>query len=152
MPLVVSCVKLAQVYKKQKSRKGEIMFDDMQAIVLAAGKATRFKGNTTKLIEKICGQELILYITKTLESLNILTTLVVGYQKEAIISLVAQHHGTSAITFAFQKAQHGTGDALACSRPFWQKDHLLVLNGDIPLLPTADITLLYEQHKKQTLS
>ncbi len=36
----------------------------LQAIVLAAGKSTRFKTGRTKLLEKICGQEMVLYTNK----------------------------------------------------------------------------------------
>ena len=40
----------------------------VQAIVLAAGKSTRFNTGRTKLLEKICGQEMILYTTRLLSN------------------------------------------------------------------------------------
>ena len=39
------------------------MNHNLQAIVLAAGKSTRFNTDKTKLVEKICGQAMILYST-----------------------------------------------------------------------------------------
>ena len=64
--------------------------ENIQAIVLAAGKATRFNTGTTKLTQKICGQEMVLYLTKLLAHLKIPTTLVVGYQKEQVMETVKQ--------------------------------------------------------------
>jgi bifunctional UDP-N-acetylglucosamine pyrophosphorylase / glucosamine-1-phosphate N-acetyltransferase len=129
------------------------MLCNIQAIVLAAGQARRFKTEKTKLVEPLCGQELILYSTRLLASLTIPTTVVVGYQKENIINLIKQHHNDT-ITVAHQQLQQGTGDALACSHEYWQQDYVLVLNGDTPLISDADIITLYEQHlrTKATIS
>lgn len=123
------------------------MLNTMQAIVLAAGKATRFKTDKTKLIEKICGQEIILYTTKMLAKLNIATTVVVGFQKESIIPLIQEHHGDT-INFVEQQTQQGTGHALATSENFWHKKLILVLNSDAPLITTEIIEQLYAHHLK----
>ena len=42
----------------------------VQAIVLAAGKSTRFNTGRTKLLEKICGQEMILYTTRLIRTIK----------------------------------------------------------------------------------
>lgn len=124
------------------------MFSHVQAVVLAAGKATRFKTEKTKLVEKICGQEIILYTTKLLESLAIPTTVVIGFQKELLKTLLIQHHGEK-ITFTEQLEQRGTGHALTSSRAFWYHDLILVLNGDTPLLTNTVINKLIEEHCSQ---
>lgn len=119
---------------------------DVQAIVLAAGKAKRFKTNTSKLVQKICGQEMVLYITNTLEQLKINTTLVVGYQKEAVIDIIKTHQDT--INFVIQEKQEGTGHAVLCSKPTWQKDLILIMNGDMPLVTTTIIEHIYKTHQE----
>lgn len=120
---------------------------ELQAIVLAAGSSKRFKTEKTKLVEKICGQEMILYITRLLhEQLNIKTTLVVGFQKEKIKTVVTKKHGTT-ISFVTQEKQQGTGHALLCSKPQWSKENILIINGDMPLLSKNIITELYNKHK-----
>lgn len=121
------------------------MNNNVQAIILAAGKSTRFNTDKTKLAEPICGQAMILYPTKLLTQLNITTTVVVGYQKEIVTNIIIEHH-TESIEFVVQQQQNGTGHALACTQSSWKKDHILVLNGDVPLITAELITELYEKH------
>ena len=123
------------------------MYRNLQAIVLAAGKSTRFNTNQSKLIEKICGQEMILYTTKLLTDLKIKTTLVVGYQKELIEELIKKNHGQE-ISFIHQKEQLGTGHAVLCTESVWEKDNILILNGDAPLINEQIINSLYQTHIK----
>ncbi len=123
------------------------MNNNVQAIILAAGKSTRFNTDTTKLAEAICGQAMILYPTKLLAQLNIATTIVVGYQQEIVRNLIAKQH-TETIEFVVQEKQEGTGHALACTKASWKKNHILVLNADVPLITADIITMLYEEHIK----
>lgn len=117
----------------------------VQAIILAAGKSTRFNTGRTKLLEKICGQEMILYTTRLLEQLSIPITVVVGYQKDAIQQVVNNHHH-NAINFVIQEEQYGTGHALMCTESVWDREHILIMNGDVPLVTTEIIEALYEKH------
>ena len=117
----------------------------VQAIILAAGKSTRFNTGRTKLLEKICGQEMILYTTRVLEQLSIPITVVVGYQKDAIKEVITNRHH-NAINFVVQEEQCGTGHALMCSQSIWERENILILNGDVPLVTTEIIENLYEKH------
>lgn len=109
----------------------------IQAVVLAAGKSQRFNTPKTKLLEKICGQEMILYVTKILDSMHIKTTIVIGHQGDLIKKTIQEHHHDS-IKFVTQETQLGTGHAVMCSRPTWQEESILVINADMPLV-TSDI-------------
>lgn len=120
--------------------------NDIQAVVLAAGRAKRFKTNTSKLVQKLCGQEMVLYITRTLEQLNIETTVVVGHQKEAVTATIKNHHKN--IHFVTQEQQEGTGHAVLCSKPTWHKDLILIINGDMPLVTTTAIEHIYKKHQE----
>jgi bifunctional UDP-N-acetylglucosamine pyrophosphorylase/glucosamine-1-phosphate N-acetyltransferase len=120
---------------------------NLQAVVLAAGKATRFKTGRSKLLEPICGQEMILYPIKALEALHIPTTVVVGHHKEEIMRSIT-NHSTLSITFVAQTEQLGTGHALLTSKPHWQALNILVLNGDMPLLSADIIQSLYQKHQQ----
>ncbi len=123
------------------------MNNNLQAIILAAGKSTRFNTEKTKLAQSICGQPMILFATKLLEQLNIFTTVVVGYQAEIIKNIITTAHGET-VAFVTQEKQEGTGHALACSKASWNYDYILVLNGDVPLVTAETITTLYEEHIK----
>lgn len=120
--------------------------EKIQAIILAAGKSTRFNTGRSKLTERICGKEMIIHTTRILEQLHIPTTLVVGYKKELVQKTIAQHHPNTPFTFVEQTQQLGTGHALACSKQFWGREHILVLNGDTPLLTTQLIQNLIDAH------
>lgn len=124
------------------------MNKDLQAVILAAGKSSRFKTNHSKLLEKICGQEMILYITKLLNSFEIQTTLVVGYQRETLETVIKNNHLES-INFVHQEQQLGTGHALMCTKELWELNHVLVLNGDVPLITADCIETLYKKHIAQ---
>ena len=117
----------------------------VQTIILAAGKSTRFNTGRTKLLEKICGQEMILYTTRLFEQFSAPITVVVGYQKDAIEQVIRERHN-NAISFVVQDEQCGTGHALMCSQRIWEKDHILIMNGDVPLVTTQIIQDLYEKH------
>ena len=72
------------------------MNNNLQAIILAAGKSTRFNTEKTKLAADICGQAMILFPTKLLHTLHIPTTVVVGYQQETVKEIITRrtcrHH------------------------------------------------------------
>lgn len=121
------------------------MHKHIQAIVLAGGRSSRLKTGKNKLTERICGQEIILYATTLLERLQIKTNVLVGFEKETIEKIVSQKHGTS-ISFIEQKEQNGTGHAVQCTKDAWTKDHILVLNGDMPLITDTTISNLIEKH------
>jgi len=118
----------------------------LQAIILAAGRSSRFKSETSKMLFTICGQEMILYPLKTVQSLSIPLLLVVGYRKESIRRLVDQH-GFEAITYIEQNQQLGTGHAVAATMSAWYAHDILVMNGDIPLVTPQLIRELIEQHE-----
>ncbi len=119
---------------------------DLQAIILAAGTSSRFKTGKTKLLEPICGRPMILYPTQVLRNLKIPTLMVVGFQREDIEETIKQSLGQNAVTFIHQKEQLGTGHAIQCTKDSWQAEHILVMNGDMPLVNEAVIEKLLKKH------
>lgn len=117
----------------------------LQAIVLAAGRSTRFNSGRTKLSERICGQEMILYATTLLQKINIPTTIVTGYAREVVESIIKKRHG-SEINFVVQEEQNGTGHALLCTKSIWNNDAILIINGDMPLITEDIIEQLSQKH------
>lgn len=117
----------------------------IQAIILAAGTSSRFKTGRTKLIEKICGRPMILYPTGIMQQLGLKTVMVVGFQKESIQEAVENNFADS-VTFIHQKEQKGTGHAIACTKDSWTADHILVLNGDMPLITQDIIEKIIKKH------
>ncbi len=122
------------------------MLQNVQAIILAGGISERFQTGKTKFIEKICGTEMILYPINLLQSLNIPTTLVVGLQAEQIKKIVQDYAAN--VKFITQDQPLGTGHAAQLTKPIWIKDHILIMNGDIPLVTPDIINKLYRKHTK----
>jgi bifunctional UDP-N-acetylglucosamine pyrophosphorylase/glucosamine-1-phosphate N-acetyltransferase len=122
----------------------------VQAIILAAGKSTRFKTEKSKLLEPICGQPMVAYPIKLLQALSIPVTLVVGHKKEEIIETVTNalsaNPASSPVSYITQEKQEGTGHALLCTRENWKSEHILVINGDMPLITAEIIADLYKKH------
>ena len=123
------------------------MQKNLQAIILAGGKSTRFKTGKTKLIEKVCGQELILYPIHLMQTLHLPTTVVVGFQQEQIIDVIAKNNIKNTV-FIQQVEQLGSGHAAATSKVVWEKENILIMNADLPLLTPDCIEKLYKKHIK----
>lgn len=119
----------------------------VQAIVLAAGQGSRLKTGITKMITPICGQPMVLYTIKLLESLHMPITVVIGFQKDLVQTAIEQAH-IKDLFFAEQTEQLGTGHALLASKSTWNADTILVLNGDMPLINANTIDSLLAEHAK----
>lgn len=124
---------------------------NIEAVVMAAGKSSRFNTEQSKLVTKICGQEMILYITKLLRELDIPTTLIIGHQKEKIQEIIIKNHNLD-IKFVEQVQLLGTGHAIKTALPSLTHDHILVLNGDIPLIDQNVIDKLIAIHLENNAS
>lgn len=119
--------------------------NQLQGIILAAGTSARFKTGRTKLVEKICGREMILYPTDVLTKLNIPVYMVVGFQRDVVEEVVKEHF-LKKVTFVHQEEQNGTGHAIYCTQDTWTADNILIMNGDMPLVTTDIIEKLYNKH------
>jgi bifunctional N-acetylglucosamine-1-phosphate-uridyltransferase/glucosamine-1-phosphate-acetyltransferase GlmU-like protein len=62
----MSALRLSKTYEQENL----MIASKIQAVVLAAGKATRFKTKKSKLLFNICGRSMILYPLKELEALS----------------------------------------------------------------------------------
>ncbi len=119
----------------------------VQAIVLAAGKSTRFAMGSSKLAFPLCGREMVLYPVSLLESLSLPTIIVTGYQKDIVTQLIQAAHPQS-VVFVEQVEQRGTGHAVMCTQTEWHAEHLLIINGDMPLITSELIQQLINEHCK----
>lgn len=122
-----------------------MVYQNLQAIILAAGKSSRFGTGSSKLLAPLCGQPMIIYPARLFHDLGIDITVVTGHQKEDVETLLAKHI-PSGIQYVHQTEQRGTGHALLCTKHTWNKDHILIINGDMPLVSSEIITQLYAMH------
>ena len=78
------------------------------AVILAAGKGTRMKSQTPKVLHRICGREMLSLVVSTAQQLS-LSPIVVVVPKD---SQPIQDALGSSIGYAVQEKQLGTGHAL----------------------------------------
>jgi len=119
----------------------------IQAIILAAGKSSRFGTGANKLSTLLCGKPMVVYVADICKKLKIPMTFVVGYQHELISNLLTSHLSDE-LNFCLQTEPKGTGHALLCSQKYWDANYLLVMNGDMPLISEDIIKKLIKKQEE----
>jgi bifunctional UDP-N-acetylglucosamine pyrophosphorylase / glucosamine-1-phosphate N-acetyltransferase len=117
-------------------------------LILAAGKATRFKSEHSKVLHRLAGRPLGEYVLRAaLKARAERTYMVIGHEAEEVRKTFER----PALTFIEQREQLGTGHALIVARPEIEKcpsEFLVALVGDAPLLRGSTILALVEAHAK----
>lgn len=117
-------------------------------LILAAGKATRFKSEHSKMLHRLAGRPLGDYVLRAgLQAGPDRTYMVIGHETAEVRKVYAR----PGITFIEQGEQRGTGHALLVARQELERcpsPTLLVLVGDAPLLRSQTLRALVEAHSK----
>ena len=116
-------------------------------IVLAAGKGTRMKSKSCKVLNKICGKTMVEYVVEAAQATEpdkIVT--IVGNGAEEVKKVLA---GKS--EFVLQKKQLGTGDAVltAANKLAAENGATLVITGDTPLFTSQTFQKLFDYHQSK---
>lgn len=114
------------------------------AIVLAAGHGTRMKSSQPKVMHPLAGEPMIRHIIRTLAEAGVDdVTVVVGPGYDDVAATVAPH------PTAVQTERLGTAHAALAAKDAvpGDIDDLLILNGDNPLIPEADIRALLDARR-----
>ena len=118
------------------------------AIILAAGKSTRFKSDTPKIMHRLCGQHMMLHVLDKLQDLRIgKTFLLVNQVTKELMEVVSPYE----VHFIEQTKQLGTGHALltAASQLKSLTGTLLVLCADTPLIRVKTLQQILETCETQ---
>ena len=107
------------------------MKNQLEILILAAGKGTRMRSDLPKVLHSLAGRTLLGHVVDTARELGASQTCVVyGFGGEAVPEALA---GES-LSFVLQAEQHGTGHAVKQALPKLADDSVtLVLYGDVPL-------------------
>ena len=116
------------------------MQSDLSVIVLAAGKGTRMNSQLPKVLQPLAGRPLLAHSLASVAALNpTQTVVVIGHGAEQ----VAKALDGSAVTFALQSPQNGTGHAAAVGLAPVKDDGItLLVTGDTPLIRTETLAAL----------
>ena len=122
---------------------------DVIAIILAAGRGTRMKSGTPKVLHKILGKPIIGYVLDAVKDAGVTDTVTVaGYGSDELKKVL----GASKVTI--QKKLLGSGDAVLAAKPKLggYSGDLLIICGDTPLVKSGTIKALIDKHKDSKAS
>ena len=119
---------------------------DLHIVVMAAGKGTRMKSATSKVLQKLAGKSLLLHVLDTAAALQAQQAIVItGHQAQSVeaATQTALQGSSLQLQFARQEEQLGTGHAVQQALPALP-DHgtALILSGDVPLTQAATLQAL----------
>lgn len=119
-------------------------------LVLAGGQGKRMGTSGPKVLVRLLDEPMLYYIYQALSSVipeRAIWT-VVGYQREQVEQAYSEYQHR----FIYQESQLGTGHALLCAHPHLVDSgatHCLVVNGDVPLLPSRSLRQLQQEALSQ---
>lgn len=114
------------------------MHNKISIVILAAGKGSRMKSSTAKVLHTISGKAMLYHSIKASLELSDDVAVVVAHQKERVIEMMRKEFGDK-ISFIEQDTENfpGTGGAVMNIAPKYEK--VLILNGDMPLITSNSL-------------
>jgi len=115
-------------------------------LILAAGRGTRMRSSTPKVLHELCGRPMILWPVLAALEAGAGTVVVVDSPERATAAVLPD-----GVELAVQELPDGTGGAVRAAietlgRRLDESAPVLVLSGDVPLISAAAIVELVEAH------
>ena len=123
---------------------------NLSIAIMAAGFGTRMKSTTPKVLHTISGYPMLYHIIKEAKKLSTDIHVILFHQHEQVKAVLDTYFED--LTYIIQDHANfpGTGGALMGVQPKY--DHVLVLNGDMPLLEAEDMKKLLESEADISMS
>lgn len=127
-----------------------------KSIILAAGKGTRMKSTTPKVLHTIFDKALVGYVVEAVNKTGLIDEnfIIVGHQAERVEEFVKSNYENSRTVV--QSPQLGTGHAVSMVLPYLEdfEGEVVILCGDTPLITEKTIKNFIDTHtsKKSDLT
>ena len=115
---------------------------DLSIVILAAGAGTRMKSKTPKVLHKIAGREMLYYVIREAKKLSDDVSVVLFHEHEQVRSRMERYFSDVCYVIQDHACYPGTGGALMGIAPKYER--VLVLNGDMPLVESAQLARFFE--------
>lgn len=119
---------------------------DIKAVILAAGKGTRMKSNTPKVLHKIFEKPLLGYVLDNVKNIVSESFVIVGHHAEEVTEYVEKNYNNAKTVL--QSPQLGTGHAVSMVCPSLEnfKGQVVILCGDTPLITEETLKNFIDCH------
>ncbi len=119
---------------------------EIKSVIMAAGKGTRMKSETPKVLHKIFEKPLLGYILDNVKNLTDENFVIVGHHADEVKAFVDKNYKNSKCVL--QSPQLGTGHAVSMVCPYLEnfEGQVFILNGDIPLITESTLKKFIEFH------
>lgn len=130
------------------------MENSVKSIILAAGKGTRMKSETPKVLHKIFNKELLGYVIDEVNKTGEVSEnfIIVGHQSDIVENFVKNNYENAKCLL--QSPQLGTGHAAYQAYEDLKgfDGEVLILCGDTPLITSETLKTFFEHHRKNNAS
>ncbi len=119
------------------------MSNPIAAVILAAGKGTRMKSDTHKVLHPIAGRPMLMHLMASVDQLNpAKKVVIVGDKAEQLEKALS-----GSADLAVQEPQLGTGHAVQQAEGALAgfDGDVLILYGDVPFVPTATMQAMIDR-------
>lgn len=119
---------------------------EIKTVILAAGKGTRMKSDTIKVLHKIFGKTILGYVLDSVKNIAEQSIVIVGHDAEKVTEFVEKNYSNAQTVL--QSPQLGTGHAVSMACPKLENfnGQVVILNGDIPLITAKTIKSFIDFH------
>lgn len=119
---------------------------ETKAVILAAGKGTRMKSNTPKVLHKIFEKPLLGYVLDNVKNIVSESFVIVGHHAEEVTNFVEKNYELAKTVL--QSPQLGTGHAVSMVCPELEnfEGQVIILCGDTPLITEDTLKNFIETH------
>ena len=125
------------------------MNNEIKSVILAAGKGTRMKSDTPKVLHKIFEKPLLGYVLDNVKNIVNESFVIVGHHAEEVKDFVEKNYKSAKTVL--QSPQLGTGHAVSMVCPYLKdfQGQVIILCGDTPLIREETIQKFIEYHNTQ---
>jgi bifunctional UDP-N-acetylglucosamine pyrophosphorylase/glucosamine-1-phosphate N-acetyltransferase len=120
------------------------MPDAFTVLIMAAGKGTRMRSETPKVLHRVCGKPMVEWVIDTAREAGAGRVVCVVRPGDGVAQGLPDE-----VEVAEQREGEGTGAAVLAARDVVDEGPVVVLSGDQPLITAAELEALVREHVDQ---